>query len=248
MESSRASAGGSVRAGTLGAEGPRERLLRLGPAALTEPDLLAALLGTGMRGCTVENLSRALLEAAGGLKALRQLDPHELCQMRGLGPARGVRILAALELGRRATLASETRPRLSSPREIHAYLAPTLAGLRREVFHVLSFNSRNVLLCDVRVAEGTMSACPVDPKEVFAAALARRATAIVLAHNHPSGDVEPSEQDLQLTRQLCQGGRLLGIRVLDHLVVGDASYCSLLERGWMPAKAEVAAWSAHGAG
>ncbi len=245
---SRAAGAGLVGAEGPQGEGPRERLLRLGAAALTEPDLLAVLLGTGVRGCAVESLARALLEAAGGLRALRQLDPHELCGMRGLGPARGARVLAALELGRRAALAPETRARYVSPRELHAYLAPRLAGLRKEVFHVLAFNTRNVLLADVRVAEGTNTACPVDPREVFATALSRRAAAIVLAHNHPSGDCEPSEQDLQLTRQLCQGGHVLGVRVLDHMVLGDGGYCSLLERGWMPAPAEVASWSAHGGG
>ncbi len=239
-EGIRSNGDGSVGLRGLGREGPRERLLRLGPAALTEPDLLAAVLGTGVPGCAVEVLARGILESAGGLKGLRQVDRLDLCAMKGLGPARGARLLAALELGRRAGMSRETRPRLSSPSEIHAYLAPSLSGLSREVFHVLSFNSRNVLLCDVRVAEGSIAACPVDPREVFAPALARRAAAIVLAHNHPSGDAEPSALDLQLTRQLCQGGRVLGIRVLDHLVVGDTGYCSLLERGWMPQPAELA--------
>src|SRR5262249_14645730 len=105
-----------------------------------------------------------------------------------------------------------------------------LLGLRREVFHVLCFNSRNVLLSDVRVAEGTLDHCLVDPREVFSAALWARATAIVLAHNHPSGDPEPSGLDLELTAQLVEGGRILGIKVLDHIVVGDSNYTSLFEK------------------
>ncbi|MGQ0505485.1 MAG: JAB domain-containing protein, partial [Myxococcaceae bacterium] len=108
---------------------------------------------------------------------------------------------------------------------------------------VLSFNPRNVLLAHARVAEGSINTCPVDPKEVFNAALARRATAIVLVHNHPSGDFEPSGQDLQLTRQLCLCGRMLGIRVLDHLIIGDNGYCSFLERQWMPRAPEVEPWT-----
>ncbi|MFP2933731.1 RadC family protein, partial [Pyxidicoccus sp. 3LG] len=136
-----------------------------------------------------------------------------------------------LELGRRAQRSVERRPRLRTPKEIHAYLAPALGTLRREVFHVLCFNARNVLVHDARVAEGTMNACPVDPREVFAAALTARATAIVLAHNHPSGDPEPSVQDMGLTRHLISAAQLLNIKVLDHVVVGDGSYVSMVERG-----------------
>ncbi|MFP2911356.1 RadC family protein, partial [Pyxidicoccus sp. 3LFB2] len=161
---------------------------------------------------------------------------------------RAAQVLAALELGRRAQRAVERRPKLRTPKEIHGYLAPKLATLRREVFHVLCFNARNVLVHDARVAEGTMNACPVDPREVFAAALTSRATAIVLAHNHPSGDPEPSVQDLALTRHLVAASQLLNIKVLDHVVVGDGAYVSMLERGLLPdAEREVRrGWSANG--
>jgi DNA repair protein RadC len=104
------------------------------------------------------------------------------------------------------------------------------------VFHVLSFNMRNVLLADARVAVGTVDSCPVDPREVFRAALASRATCVVLAHNHPSGDPEPSSLDVKLTARLVSGAELMGIRVLDHLVVGDGSYVSFHERGWLAGK------------
>jgi DNA repair protein RadC len=211
------------------AESPRERLFRLGAAALTDPELLSVLLGSRTHA-----LAEALLSTSGGLKALVQQDPRELCARPGMGSVRTGQVLAALELGRRAQRVTERRPRLRTPREIHAYLAPHLSALRREVFHVLCFNARNVLLHDARVAEGTINACPVDPREVFAAALTARATAIVLAHNHPSGDPEPSGQDLGLTAQLIEAGRVLGIKVLDHVVIGDGTYVSLLERGELP--------------
>jgi DNA repair protein RadC len=116
-----------------------------------------------------------------------------------------------------------------------------MAGLRKEEFHVLCFNARNVLLRDACVAEGSSDACPVDPREVFSAALASRASAIVLAHNHPSGDPTPSEADIALTRQLVEGSHLLAIKLLDHIVVGDGTYSSLLERGLLPDRA-VSAW------
>jgi DNA repair protein RadC len=221
-------------------EGPRERLLRLGPAALTDPELLAVLLGSGFRGNPVQALAESLLRAGGGLKALVQHDPQELCALRGLGPARAAQVLAALELGRRVQRSGEARPRLRTPEEIYRYLLPSLAALRKEVFHVLSLNARNVLVQDSRIAEGTMNQCPVDPREVFTAALRAKASAIVLAHNHPSGDANPSGQDLAMTRQLCAAGRLLGIKVLDHLVLGDGTYTSMLESG------QLARWDVGG--
>jgi DNA repair protein RadC len=219
---------GSVRARHSGVEEVRERLFKLGASALTDLELLSVLLGIGPR---IQGIAEELVSRSGGLKAFLLKDPLELCAQPGLGPARAAQVLAALELGRRAWRTTERRPRLRSPREIYAYLAPTLSALRREVFHVLCFNPRNVLLADVRVAEGTMDTCPVDPREVYAAALAARASAIVLAHNHPSGDPEPSLQDISLTMQLAEAGQLLGIKVLDHLIVGDAAYVSLMQRG-----------------
>jgi DNA repair protein RadC len=219
---------GSVRARLSGMEEVRERLFRLGAPALTDPELLSVLLGMGPRS---NALAEEVVSRSGGLKAFLLKTPLELSAHPGLGPVRAAQVLAALELGRRAWRATERRPRMRTPKEIYAYLAPTLSALRREVFHVLCFNPRNVLLADVRVAEGTMDTCPVDPREVYAAALAARASAIVLAHNHPSGDPEPSGQDMSLTMQLAEAGQLLGIKVLDHLIVGDASYVSMMQRG-----------------
>ncbi len=234
------SRGSAAETGPAGQQTPRERLFRLGAQALTDPELLGVLLGGTGRGGggAAAALAGSLLAAGGGLRALLQLEPQELSARPGLGRARAAQLVAALELGRRAQRAAERRPRLRTPSEIYAYLAPTLSALRREVFHVLCFNPRNVLLHDARVAEGTMNACPVDPREVFATALLARASAIVLAHNHPSGDPEPSAQDVALTAQLAESGRLLGIKVLDHVVVGDGAYASLLERGQLLAGTE----------
>jgi DNA repair protein RadC len=205
--------------------------LALGASALSDSELLGLLIGTGVKGRSAGAIARALIEAAGGLRAVMTKDPHELLAMPGLGPARATQLLAALELGRRAQHQREVRPRLRRPEEIYEYLRPTLSNLRREVFHVLCFNSRNVLLRDARVAEGSQTNCPVDPREVFAVALLTRATAIVLAHNHPAGDPEPSSLDLSLTQQLCAGARVLGLKVLDHIIVGANGFSSLLMRG-----------------
>lgn len=159
----------------------RRQLLNHGAAALSHAQLLAALLNVS------DEAASALLASHGTLHALTGLPPAELAALRGVGEARAATLAAAAELGRRLLRAEEPRPRLRTPREIADYLSPSMAGLRREVFHVLCFNSRNVLVRDVRVAEGTANACPVDPREVFSAAISARASGIVLSHNHPSG-------------------------------------------------------------
>jgi len=219
-------------------EGPlqrvRERLLHRGPLGLSDAELLALLFG---RGRTVRTLGEGLLQAAGGLRTLASMDPSELCAAAGLGRERAAQVLAALELARRAQASPDARPRLRTAQEVYRYLAPRLSLLRREVFHVLSFNTRNVLLADARVAEGTTDACTVDPREVFRAALAAHATAVIFAHNHPSGDPEPSESDLALTRELQAGARIFRLRVLDHLVVGAGRYSSLAQLGQLQASA-----------
>ena len=215
-------------------ERPRERLLRMGASALTDTELLAVLLCGKARGASVLAVAEGLLGAGGGLKAFCTRDPQELCTLRGLGPARAAQVLAALEFGRRAQRSTEQRPRLRTPADLYRHLRPTLSLQRREAFHVLCFNARNVLLHESRVAEGSVNACPVDPREVFASALLCRASAIAVAHNHPSGDPEPSSLDVLLTRQLAAGARLLGLRLLDHLVVGDNAFVSLRERGLLP--------------
>lgn len=229
MEAVRAWREGEAGAG-LGVEDSGGRLIRLGAQALTDRELLRLVCGD-----REEPLPQALLDE--GLRALAQHDPYDLAQRPGVGEARAAQLLAALELGRRLQGPCEKRPRLRTPHEIYRYLAPRLACLRKEVFHVLCFNARNVLLRDLRIAEGSASVCPVDPREVFQAALGSRASAIVLAHNHPSGEAEPSDADLALTRQLCAGAQLLGLNVLDHLVVGDGLYTSMLERNLLPRQA-----------
>jgi len=229
-------------AGGSAPEGARDRLLRSGAEGLTDAELLAVLFGPLAGG--LGRLAEGLLDAGGGLRALLSLEPHELCARGGLGPARAAQVLAAVELARRAQTQGERRPCLRSPDEVQRYLSPRLAVRGKEQFRVLCFNTRNVLLADIVVAQGTVDSCPVDPREVYRAALSARASAIVLAHNHPSGDPTPSLCDVDLTRQLVDAGRTLGIRVLDHVIIADGRYASFLKARLLDADG---AWTGAGA-
>lgn len=202
----------------------RRRLLLLGAAALTDAELVSVLTGL----TAPEALAPLLV---GGLRALLMEHPDVLVERHGLDRHTTARLLAAAELSRRLHGSTEKRPRLATPQAIYDWARHHLVGLRTEVFHVLCLNSRNVLIRDVRVAQGTVDQCQVDPREALAPAVACRATAIVLVHNHPSGDPEPSVNDVALTRQLRDGARLLCIRLLDHLVLGESGYVSMLTRG-----------------
>jgi DNA repair protein RadC len=203
----------------------RHRLLRLGPTSLSDAELVA-LVG----GVSHEAALHRVLEF--GLSSLAAQNGDTLMELEGVGPLGAARLLAALELARRlSTPTTDGRPRLTTPASIYEWARPRLVGGRREEFHVLCLNARNVLLRHVRVAEGSVDQCHVDPREVFAPAVSSRATALVLVHNHPSGDPEPSVQDVALTRQLKEGARLLCVRLVDHLVVTERGYVSMLARG-----------------
>jgi DNA repair protein RadC len=201
----------------------RRRLKLLGASALADDELLT-LVVPRLQGKTAR--ARGL-----GLKGLAQLDLDGLIAELELRPADAGALLAAVELGRRCLSATEARPRLSTPHDIHRYVLHSFSALRCEEFRVLCFNARSVLVKEACVARGSTSHCQVDPREVFAPAVAARASAVVLVHNHPSGDPEPSQLDVTLTLQLRDAGRSLCIRVLDHLVVGDGGFVSLAQRG-----------------
>jgi DNA repair protein RadC len=210
------------------------RVLEAGAGGLSDAELLHLLLGSASSAAGVRGWAEGLIAAGGDLRAFALQDPQELCRLPGFGRRRASQLLCALELGRRIQKCKEQRPRLVTPADIHRFLAPHFLGLRRESFRVLCFNARNRLLDHRCVAQGTVDACPVDPREVFAPAIACRATALVLSHNHPSGDPEPSGQDLVLTAQLMEAGQTLGVRVLDHLIIAGEKFVSLLEQGRMP--------------
>ncbi len=211
-------------------ERPRERMARLGPGALSSQELLATLLGTGARGASVLDLADRVLGS--GLRTLASRSLAELEGEHGLGRAKAVRVLAALELGARlASDAGATTKELQSPEEAARYLLPRYSARPVETFGLLALDARNRLRREVVVAVGCLTASLVHPREVFQEAVVSRAAALVLFHNHPSGDPEPSAEDLSLTRRLAAAGSLMGIEVLDHLVLGAGRFVSLKDRG-----------------
>jgi DNA repair protein RadC len=211
---------------------PRERFLTKGPEALSDAECLALLLGAGTSGQTAVDQAQQLLAAFGSLGEIASREVQELAWAARLGIAKAVRLGAASELARRLRARpTAARPRLSSPEEVAGYYGPILEAKKKEIFRVALLDSQNGLVRDVQVSEGSLSASIVHPREVFRAAILEAAAHLVLVHNHPSGDPTPSKEDIHLTRQLVEAGRLLGLRVHDHVIIGQGRHVSLVQRG-----------------
>lgn len=220
----------NVLAGMRRANRPRERLGRLGAQALGDAELLAVVLGHGTRAADALTTASVIVERLGSLSALLGADPAELSRLPGVGPATAARLAAAVELGTRA-LWQQTSPcpRLRCAQDVHRLMQPTIAGLPKEVFWALALDARHRLLRQLRIAEGSLLSVDVHPREVFRPLIRLGAAATILVHNHPSGDPQPSPDDLNLTRRLREVGLLTGIPVLDHVVVTLKDYVSLEE-------------------
>jgi len=213
-------------------ERPRERLLTVGPQSLSDGELLAILLGTGIRGLSATDLARGLLEQLGGLCGVLGNGASELAQAPGVGPARAARLVAALELGRRYLAApGGPRPALGAPLDAARYLSARLLDLPHEVFCCLFLDTRHRLIRYEELFRGTIDGATVYPREVVKRALQCNASAVILGHNHPSGVAEPSEADRSITVKLAKALALVEIRLLDHLVVSRGGHVSLAERG-----------------
>jgi len=212
---------------------PGDRLLALGASALSDQELLSLVLSA--RGEPDASLDKArwLLETSGGLRALLLRDPMELADERGLDYPRAALLSAAAELGRRAQRGPDPRPILESARDISRWVKP-MASFSREVFRVLALDARRRLLRDILASTGCVDRCMVDPREALAPAVVVRATFVVLVHNHPSGNPEPSKMDFDITQRLVDGAAVLGMRVLDHLVVASEGYTSMASMKCLP--------------
>lgn len=212
---------------------PRERLLEAGPSALSDGELLGLLFGIGSREKTAVELAGEVISEAGGLHGLYDVSVHELMQVNGIGEAKACIILAAVELGRRiGQVRNPGRPVVSSPADVERLLRGRIANLDRENFVVVLLNTKNEVIETSTVSVGTLGASLVHPREVFKPAVRASAASVILAHNHPSGKVEPSREDREVTKRLGEAAGILGIEVLDHVIVGDG-YFSMKEHGML---------------
>ncbi len=213
---------------------PRERYRHHGPTPFGDAELLALVLGTGSRNASSLEVATSLLQRFGGLLGVALADPAELVAVQGVGPARATQVHAALHAGRRS-LQVPARPKpVCTPAAAYRLLGPRLRGLRDEELHGLYLDRRRHPLATRVLTRGSDGFTVVDPRQVFRVAVAVGACGVVLAHNHPSGDPTPSEQDRDISTRVAQAGKVLGIGLLDHLVIGSAGFVSLAERGHLP--------------
>ncbi|MCF6235897.1 MAG: DNA repair protein RadC [Gammaproteobacteria bacterium] len=213
-------------------ERPREKLLKRGSNALSDAELLAIFLRTGIRGKTAVDLSRDLLNEFGSLRALFNADITRFCQAPGLGPTKYTQLQAVLEMGRRYLKESMQRgDTLSNPKDTHNYLIARLRDYSYEVFGCLFLDNRHRVICFEELFQGTINSASVHPREVVKRVLTHNAAAVIIAHNHPSGVAEPSHADKVITQRLKEALALIDVRLLDHLVIGDNKAVSFVERG-----------------
>jgi DNA repair protein RadC len=212
---------------------PRERLRAVGPEALSSRELVAILVGSGSEGRSAVEIAGSLLgRADGSLRRLATATVPELEHTPGIGPAIAARLVAALELGRRmAREGPVDRTRIGGPRDVYERCAPAMRDLAQEEFRVLLLNTQHAITRELVVTRGILDASVIHAREVFKAAITESAAAVILVHNHPSGDPTPSPEDREVTRQLAAAGRTLGIPVTDHVVIGDGRYVSFVEAG-----------------
>jgi DNA repair protein RadC len=218
---------------------PREKLERLGARGLGDNELLALVIGSGSRDADALSVANQLIEHAGGLNGLTRMGLDYLRLVSGVGPARAARIIAAVELGRRTLIRGVAeRPQLSTPRQVAAYLLPQYGAGPVEQFGIVMLDTKHRVIRIRIVSVGSLDSTVVHPREVFREAASASASAIVLFHNHPSGDPTPSPDDLVLTTRMVHAGGIMGIDVIDHLILADQRYFSLVEAGRMDRRVE----------
>lgn len=214
---------------------PYEKCLASGPAALTDAELLAVIIRTGARGENSLELTKRILELSypGGILGLLHFSLPELTAVKGIGKVKGIQLLCIGELSRRIwkSLATGEAVVFSDPAAISGFYMQDMRHMEQEELHLMMLNTKNVLIKDSLIFRGTVNMSVASPREMFIEALRYHAVHIILVHNHPSGDPSPSNEDMRLTAQVKEAGALLGIRLLDHIVIGDNSYFSFKERG-----------------
>lgn len=215
-------------------ERPRERMMNYGAEALSHAELLAILLRTGTKDESVMHLANRIMRQVGSIRQLVDLSIEELTEIKGIGTAKAIQIKAGIELGRRITRTGKEEVKaIRSPRDAADLLIEQLRYLQKEHFVCLFLNTKNHIISQETLSMGSLNASIVHPREVFRAAIKCSSASVIFAHNHPSGDPTPSSEDVALTKRLVDAGKIIGIEVLDHLVIGDMKFVSLKEQGLM---------------
>lgn len=215
-------------------ERPRERLQHLGPEALNLSELMAIILRLGSHGTNALGLANRILSRFGNLKEVASAALEELADVDGVGMAKAVQLKAAFELGRRLTVfTGDIRPCIKKPADVAGLLADEMKLLQKETFRELVLNTKNQLLKIETVSIGILNASLVHPREIFKPAIKASGNAVILVHNHPSGDPFPSKEDIEVTKKLIDAGKILGIEVQDHIIIGDGSYVSMKEEKYI---------------
>jgi len=215
-------------------ERPREKLLHRGAEQLTNGELLAILLRVGVKGKSAVDLARNILQELGGLRALENWEPEELCELHGLSLAKVAQIKAAIELGKRILVEDKkTFGKVYSSQQVFEYLLPTSRDLKRELFKAIFLNAQNQIVKEAIISAGTLTSSAIYPREIMSLAYRVGAAAVVFAHNHPSGSTTPSSEDRRVTRELVVAGEAIQVSVIDHIIIGENQYFSFADEGYV---------------
>ncbi|MCP8617014.1 DNA repair protein RadC [Salirhabdus salicampi] len=215
-------------------ERPREKLLETGSKHLTNQELLSVLLGSGTKHESVMTLAQRVLVTFGGIESLKDTTYEELSAIKGIGKAKAATLVAAIEFGKRIhTIKLEEKYVVRQPVDVAGYIMDELRHLKQEHFIALYLDTKNQIIHQQTLFIGSLNASIVHPREIFKEAVKRSAASIICAHNHPSGDPTPSQEDIQITKRISECGKMIGIEVLDHIVIGNGRYVSLKEKGYL---------------
>ena len=213
-------------------ERPRERLIKFGPEALSAQELLALIIGRGIPKKSVMNIAQELLARFGNIKAISQASIEALSEIKGVGLAKAAQIKACFELGKRQDLEPELKNYdIKNPQSVVKAIRASIKDKAKEHFKLILLDTRNKIIGISTISIGTLNASLVHPREIFKEAIIHNSASVVLAHNHPSGDPEPSEEDLTITKRLVKSGKILGIEVIDHIIIGKTGFSSFKEKG-----------------
>lgn len=213
-------------------ERPRERLIRMGPEALSTVELIAILLGSGTKSMPILQLAQEIVKKFGGIKELAETTLSELCQIEGIGKAKAMQLQAAFNLGLRASKqVIQSKYRIENPIHVYHLLKDEMEKETRELFVAIFQDVKGFVICHEVIAIGTLTRALVHPREVFYPAIRHKASSLIVAHNHPSGDPTPSSEDYELTKKLIEVGKLMNLPVRDHIIIGCQNYVSLREKG-----------------